>query len=452
MNGLAIVIPYVDFSYNSLGKVTPVTGEEIPLVSLTISGADSVSNGNTSTYSVSYTPSNTTERGVSWSVSQGNEYATINQGGKLSVLPSATEERQVTIRATSTKREDVYAEKVVSVRYQMESADIPVTGISITGASTIAQGVSALQLGIAYTPDDTTQRGIEWQSSDGTIASVNGDGLVSVTLEHRYLERQVTIKAISTANGEVTAQKTITIEEEQAMDYTHDGLVADYDAIDNLGTGIHSNSANKWADKAGGYDMNIRMPEYTKYWKDKAYDLSGLGSGQVTDVGFTRSDTYPLQDIGTGDFTVEIAFTTNSGMYDAHLGFFLYAYSTGRYQFAIHYKTSDGKGFFKCSTYDSGWKDNFYIDEEGEKVAVTNANEFHVAAFTRQGDTWKVYDNGILRGSFILADFKLLSVGTTMLLAQDGQPFAYHGYKFYNKALTAKEAARNWSFANNYYK
>lgn len=452
MNGLAIVIPYVDFSNGSLGKVTPVEQEPVPLVSLTITGADTVTSGNQATYAVDYNPSDTTERGIAWSVTAGNSYATISQVGVLNVLPSATDEQQVTIRATSTERGSIYGEKTVTVKYQSAVEDIPVTSISITGSDTISTGADTLQLSVAYTPSNTTERGIEWQSEDNTVATVSNGGLVTVKLEHRYFERQVTIKAISTDNGSVTAQKTITIATEQATDYVHTGLVADYDAIDNLDTGTHSNTANKWVDKAGSYDMDIRMQQYTKYWKDKAYDLSGLGSGDLTDVGFTRKDTYPLQNVGTGDFTVEIAFTTNSGMYDAHLGFFLYAYSTGRYQFAIDYKTFDGKGFFKCSTYDSGWKDNFYIDEDGDKVSVTNSNEFHVAAFTRKGDTWQVYDNGVLKGSFVLDDFSLLSVNTTMLLAQDGQPFAYHSYKFYNKALTAKEAAQNWSFAKNYYK
>lgn len=449
MSGLALIIPDVDFGARNIGKVTPIGGGDVPLTGISINGAASVYEGNSATYSVDYTPENTTEKGVAWSVVSGGQYAIIDSEGRLSVLAAASEAQRITIRATSTARAGIVAEKEVSVKY--ETKEVPLTGIKITGGDTIAAGVDTLQLGIEYTPSGTTQKGVKWGTSDMYTAVVNGSGLVSVTLPHRYMERQVTIKAVSTIDESVFDEKTITIKAEQATDYVKDGLVADYDAIDNQGTGTHSDSSSVWKDLAGAYDMDIRMSQYTKYWKAKAYDLTGASRSDLVNTGFTR-EGYPLQNVGSGDFTLEITFTTNSGMYDAHLGFFLYAYVTGRFQFAIDYKNGGGTGYLKASLYSSGFKDYFYLDEDGEKVPVTNADEFHVVAFARSGATWKVYDNGVLRGTFTLAGFNLLSDSSTMLLAQDGQPFAYHSYKFYNKALTDTEAAQNYSFEKNYYK
>lgn len=450
MSGIAIIIPGISFGTSGLGKVTPTEQEEVPLVSLAIIGKDSVTTGNQAQYLVEYTPENTTQKGVQWTITSGDRYAKIDESGMLTVLESATTPQGVTIRATSTQRPSIYAEKRVSVLYEEKVVDIPVTAIEITGSDTIEAGADSVQLSIKYTPENTTEKSVLWETSDGNVATVNSSGMVTVNLPHRYFERQVTIKATSAYNDAVTTQKTITIKEKAATDYVHDGLQADYDAVDNLDTGTHDNSAEKWVDKAGTYDMNIRMSQYTKYWRENAYDLTGCGD--VTDVGFTR-EGYPLQNVGSGDFTVEITFTTNSGMYDAHLGFFLYKNVTGRFQFAIDYKTSDGTGHFKASLYSSGgFKDYFYLDEHGEKVPVSDNGEFHVAAFVRSGSTWKLYDNGVLRGTFTLAGYNLLSESCTMLLAQDGQPFAYHSYKFYNKALTDTEAAQNYSFEKNYYK
>ena len=449
MSGIAIIIPGISFGTSGLGKVTPTEQEEVPLVSLAIIGEDSVTTGNKAQYLVEYTPANTTQKGVQWTITSGGMYAKIDESGMLTVLESATTPQGVTIRATSTQRPSIYVEKMVSVLYEEKVVDIPVTAIEITGSDTIEAGANSLQLAIKYTPENTTETTVLWETSDGNVATVDSSGMVTVNLPHRYFERQVTIKATSVSNDAVTTQKTITIKEKAATDYVKDGLVADYDAVDNLDTGTHDNSATKWVDKAGTYDMNIRMSQYKMYWRDKAYELTGCGD--VTDVGFTR-EGYPLQNVGSGDFTVEITFTTNDGMYDAHLGFFLYAYVTGRFQFSIDYKTSDGTGHFKASLYSDGWKDHFYLDEHGEKVPVSDNGEFHVAAFVRSGSTWKLYDNGVLRGTFTLAGFNLLSESITMLLAQDGQPFAYHSYKFYNKALTDTEAAQNHSFEKNYYK
>ena len=449
MSGLALIIPDVDFGARNIGKVTPIGGGDVPLTGISINGAASVYEGNSATYSVDYTPENTTEKGVAWSVVSGGQYAIIDSEGRLSVLAAASEAQRITIRATSTARAGIVAEKEVSVKY--ETKEVPLTGIKITGGDTIAAGVDTLQLGIEYTPSGTTQKGVKWGTSDMYTAVVNGSGLVSVTLPHRYMERQVTIKAVSTIDESVFDEKTITIKEEAATDYVKDGLVADFDAIDNQGTGTHSDSSSVWKDLAGAYDMDIRMSQYTKYWKAKAYDLTGARRSELVNTGFTR-EGYPLQDVGSGDFTVEITFTTNDGMYDAHLGFFLYAYVTGRFQFAIDYKNGGGTGYLKASLYSRGFKDYFYLDEQGEKVPVTNGDEFHVVAFVRSGATWKVYDNGVLKGTFTLAGFNLMSSSSTMLLAQDGQPFAYHSYKFYNKALNDIEAAQNYSFEKNYYK
>lgn len=451
MSGIAIIIPGISFGTSGLGKVTPTDQEKVPLVSLAIIGKDSVTTGNQAQYLVEYTPENTTQKGVQWTITSGDMYAKIDESGMLTVLESATTPQVVTIRATSTQRPSIYAEKMVSVLYEEKVVDIPVTGIKITGGDTIAAGADTLQLGIEYTPENTTQKGVKWGTSDMYTAVVNGSGLVSVTLPHRYMEREVTIKAVSTIDESVFDEKTITIKAEQATDYVKDGLVADYDAIENQGTGTHSDSSSVWKDLAGAYDMDIRMSQYTKYWKAKAYDLTGASRSDLVNTGFTR-EGYPLQNVGSGDFTLEITFTTNSGMYDAHLGFFLYAYVTGRFQFAIDYKNGGGTGYLKASLYSSGFKDYFYLDEDGEKVPVTNADEFHVVAFARSGATWKVYDNGVLKGTFTLAGFNLMSSSSTMLLAQDGQPFAYHSYKFYNKALTDTEAAQNYSFEKNYYK
>lgn len=449
MSGLALIIPDVDFGARNIGKVTPIGGGDVPLTGISINGAASVYEGNSATYSVDYTPENTTEKGVAWSVVSGGQYAIIDSEGRLSVLAAASEAQRITIRATSTARAGIVAEKEVSVKY--DTKEVPLTGIKITGGDTIAAGVDTLQLGIEYTPSGTTQKGVKWGTSDMYTATVNGSGLVYVTLPHRYMERQVTIKAVSTIDESVFDEKTITIKAEQATDYVKDGLVADFDAIDNQGTGTHSDSSSVWKDLAGAYDMDIRQAQYTKYWKAKAYDLTGASRSDLVNTGFTRQG-YPLQNVGSGDFTLEITFTTNSGMYDAHLGFFLYAYVAGRFQFAIDYKNGGGTGYLKASLYSSGFKDYFYLDEDGEKVPVTNGDEFHVVAFVRSGATWKVYDNGVLKGTFTLAGFNLMSSSSTMLLAQDGQPFAYHSYKFYNKALNDIEAAQNYSFEKNYYK
>ena len=118
MSGIAIIIPGVDFSNKNLGTVKPVK----KLISLVIVGADSVTTTNKSAYSVSYTPPDTSEKGVMWSVTSGGTYATIDDDGVLTVLDTAITEQNVTVRATSSANEAIFSEKTVTVKYHQEPA------------------------------------------------------------------------------------------------------------------------------------------------------------------------------------------------------------------------------------------------------------------------------------------------------------------------------------------
>lgn len=112
--GIAIIVPDCDFSSANLGKVT-LTGR-VPITALSISGL-SVVNGSTYQYSAVYTPSNTTERGVIWTIESGSAYAAIgSETGNLAILPNANN-AQVVIKATSTANSSIYATKTVTVTY-----------------------------------------------------------------------------------------------------------------------------------------------------------------------------------------------------------------------------------------------------------------------------------------------------------------------------------------------
>lgn len=116
--GVAIIIPGVVFTEN-LGKVTLVDGGgsgggdvDVKVESIAISGLATVNtSSNKATYSVDYTPTNTTQKGVTWSLESGEEYATIDSLGTLTVKGSGS----VTIKAVSKHNTAVTAKKVVSV-------------------------------------------------------------------------------------------------------------------------------------------------------------------------------------------------------------------------------------------------------------------------------------------------------------------------------------------------
>ena len=114
--GIAIIVPNVSFANNNIGKVTISSNgggsNVIDVTAITISGPSTVNtDSNIATYSVAYTPSNTTQKGVKWSIESGSDYASITQNGTLTVKKTGS----VTIKATSTYNSSIVATKTISV-------------------------------------------------------------------------------------------------------------------------------------------------------------------------------------------------------------------------------------------------------------------------------------------------------------------------------------------------
>lgn len=108
--GIAIIAKGADFGSKNIGQVTPVNIVE--LSSLSIVGPDSVNNS--AQFEVGYSPSNTTQRGVTWSIKSGSQYATIDANtGELTTLPGA-DGNSVTIKVTSKAKPSVSATKTVT--------------------------------------------------------------------------------------------------------------------------------------------------------------------------------------------------------------------------------------------------------------------------------------------------------------------------------------------------
>ncbi len=131
--GIAIIVPRCDFSDANLGKVT-LTGY-VPVSAITINGKSTVT-GSSSQYSVSYSPSNTSERRVRWSIESGNEYAVINsETGNMTILPDADNE-EVVIKATSVFDNSIYATKTVTVTFSATDPIVIMDGMALVSDGT----------------------------------------------------------------------------------------------------------------------------------------------------------------------------------------------------------------------------------------------------------------------------------------------------------------------------
>ena len=137
--GIAILLTDANFSDANLGQVTfsnPVAVEGISL-------DDNISSfiGPSFKPVVDFTPVNTTERGVVWSIESGNSYATIDSvTGEVTVLSNANES-VITIKAVSTSDNTLMATRNVTVTYNTQEVEL-ITWIKTGGANYVLTDVT----------------------------------------------------------------------------------------------------------------------------------------------------------------------------------------------------------------------------------------------------------------------------------------------------------------------
>lgn len=159
------------------GVTVNTAGDAVALTGLSVSGDSTVGNaGNKAQYNVEYTPSDTTQRGVIWSVTSGSAYASIDQSGLLTVKSGANG-NAVTIRATSKENTSIYAEKTVTVTYMLLT--VPVTDVTLNkSALSLSVGDSEI-LVATVVPPRATDKSVAWSSSAPSVASVDQGGKVT---------------------------------------------------------------------------------------------------------------------------------------------------------------------------------------------------------------------------------------------------------------------------------
>ena len=266
------VIDKVDIDITGLGILGPSTVNDV---------------SNTAQFQVTYSPSNTTQRSITWSVVSGSDYASIDGNGKLTVKSNA-KGNVVKVRATSTDKPNVYAEKSVNVTYFSAEVSISFQKDSI--------GVEAKAGTVTNTFTTTGLTNLRVSASGG-MTITTGPSITGYLIGFAYAENTGNSAKMATVtltgdrtDGKGTFSKSYTVLQKAAAsaeDPSWD-LPSSY-----LGEYLTLNPAG------GTFDINISDPARAG-WRVVFDSPLRLESGSATGTGQGKlSVRYPANGTGS---------------------------------------------------------------------------------------------------------------------------------------------------------
>ena len=277
-----------DGSSAAVSAVNCNTPQPVPVSSVSISGSG-VSDGKLSLklgasvqLTATVTPSNATDKTVSWT-SSNSSVAKVSDG-KITAVKAGT----ATITATA-------GGKTASVVVAVADNPVPVESVSVSGDGvsdgklSLKSGASA-QLTATVKPDNATDRKVTWTSSDSSVANVMGTGVVTAGSK----AGKATIKATAggkSASVEVTVEAQDPYAELDALAKAHasdleDGTYTVSTALkDGMVLDVADGSAKDGANARLWSSNGTKAQRWTVSHDSKGYvTLRNVNSGKALDV------------------------------------------------------------------------------------------------------------------------------------------------------------------------
>ena len=166
---------------------------------ISISGPDSINVSQSASYTATVSPSNVDNNKVTWSITTGEAYATVDSAGKVNVTSAPSSgTTNIVVRATSVAKSSIYAQKTITI-YQQPAQ------ITISGPQSVYTN-DKITLSATVKPDNAYNKEVTWSSGNTAIATVASNGVVT-----GVAEGVVTITAKSSVNSNISASYSINV-------------------------------------------------------------------------------------------------------------------------------------------------------------------------------------------------------------------------------------------------
>lgn len=188
---------------NLYSENPPATNDNVAVTGITLNkNTTTISTGNTDMLTANISPSNATNKNVTWEVVSGSEYITISANGLNCTVTANNAEGNAAVRAT-TEDGAYTADCTITVT----SAVISVDGVTISGDTSVNVGASKT-LTANISPSNATNKNVTWTLTSGSdYVSITPNGLTCNVTGLAEGSAEITV---TTEDGNYTATITLT--------------------------------------------------------------------------------------------------------------------------------------------------------------------------------------------------------------------------------------------------
>ena len=259
-------------------KVNVINSNQPVLVSSIALSPTSVTLNPNGTYkfNVTVSPSNATNKGVTWSSSNTN-VVSVDQNGNIKALKEGTAKIRVTAKDGSGK----YAEASVTVE-SSKPTNILVTGVSLN-ASTVKMYVGqSYQLIHTIKPSNATNKGVTWSSSNTNVVSVSNGKIVGKSSGKARI-------TVTTNDGRYSAYTDVTVINRPSSNSSSSSKPS---SSSSSGSSISSSidiikdtiELNKGSEGKLEYKLSQDLTDSIIIWKSSNTDVAVVKNGIVTAI------------------------------------------------------------------------------------------------------------------------------------------------------------------------
>ena len=259
-------------------KVNVINSNQPVLVSSIALSPTSVTLNPNGTYkfNVTVSPSNATNKGVTWSSSNTN-VVSVDQNGNIKALKDGTAKIRVTAKDGSGK----YAEASVTVE-SSKPTNILVTGVSLN-ASTVKMYVGqSYQLIHTIKPSNATNKGVTWSSSNTNVVSVSNGKIVGKSSGKARI-------TVTTNDGRYSAYTDVTVINRPSSNSSSSSKPS---SSSSSGSSISSSidiikdtiELNKGSEEKLEYKLSQDLTDSIIIWKSSNTDVAVVKNGIVSAI------------------------------------------------------------------------------------------------------------------------------------------------------------------------